>query len=57
MLREEIPVNKELIAWARQRVGFTLDEARINFPGMFRVPRRHDLPTEQGSMVKLGTLA
>jgi Zn-dependent peptidase ImmA (M78 family)/transcriptional regulator with XRE-family HTH domain len=31
MAREGMPVNKELIAWARKRAGFTLDEAAEKF--------------------------
>ena len=32
--REQIPVNKELIAWARQRAGLSLAEASVKFSGI-----------------------
>lgn len=31
MAKEEIPVNKDLIAWARKRAGFTVEEASKKF--------------------------
>ena len=32
MARDQIPINKDLIAWARTRAGLSVAEARRNLP-------------------------